>query len=258
MSGSVSRCLRDRGRAERPTTMRPRGRDRPQVGTGRRGRPRTDRGDHPKWVAVVGYGLSALTRVGLLVATGFAAVTALVAVDRVGKGIRTAPRDAMITASSSPRTLGRSFGVHRTLDTVGASVGPLLAFVVLWAVPDGYHTVFVVSFGFAVIGLVVLALLVPDVRPRRAAWLERHRTRQTRGLPPCKGCTCSAPGLTAAGRPFAWRTLTSPRCGACSSSPAVWDSSPSATASSTWPCRTATASRRSGSPSCTSGPTSHT
>ena len=41
MSGSVSRCLRDRGRAERPTTMRPRGRDRPQVGTGRRGRPRT-------------------------------------------------------------------------------------------------------------------------------------------------------------------------------------------------------------------------
>lgn len=169
-----------------------------------------DRGDHPKWVAFAGYGLSAATRAGLLVAGGFAAVTALVAVDRVGKGIRTAPRDAMITASSDPRTLGRSFGVHRMLDTVGAATGPLLAFAVLWVIPDGYRTVFVMSFGCAVIGLAVLGLLVPDLRPRRAAWIAKHQSRDERGLPRCKGCTCTVPGLAPAGRPFSWRAIVTP------------------------------------------------
>ncbi|MGV8978132.1 MAG: MFS transporter [Cellulomonas sp.] len=169
-----------------------------------------DRGDHPKWVAFAGYGLSAVTRAGLLVAGGFAAVTALVAVDRIGKGIRTAPRDAMITASSDPRTLGRSFGVHRALDTVGAATGPLLAFAVLWIIPNGYSTVFVLSFGCAVIGLAILGLLVPDVRPRRAAWLVKHQTRDERGLPRCKGCTCTVPGVGPAGRPFSWAAIVTP------------------------------------------------
>jgi MFS family permease len=169
-----------------------------------------DRGDHPKWVAVVGYGLSAVTRGVLLIASSFGAVTAIVALDRVGKGIRTAPRDAMITASSDPRTLGRSFGVHRALDTVGAALGPLIAFVVLWAIPDGYQTVFVISFGSAVIGLAALVLLVPDLRPRRAAWLTQHRTREARKLPKCKGCSCDIVGLEPAGRPFSWRFLTEP------------------------------------------------
>ncbi|KQR12446.1 MFS transporter [Cellulomonas sp. Leaf334] len=169
-----------------------------------------DKGDHPKWVAVVGYGLSAVTRGVLLVASSFAAVTAIVAVDRIGKGIRTAPRDAMITASSDPRTLGRSFGVHRTLDTIGAALGPLLAFVVLWLIPDGYQTVFVISFGCAVIGLAALVLLVPDLRPRRAAWLTQHRSREARKLPKCKGCSCDIPGLEPAGRPFSWSFLREP------------------------------------------------
>jgi len=170
-----------------------------------------DRGDHPKAVAVVGYGLSALTRAGLLVATGFGAVTAAVALDRVGKGVRTAPRDAMIAAASEPRTLGRAFGVHRALDTVGAALGPLVAFVVLWAIPDGYRVVFVVSFGAAVLGLAVLALLVPDLRPRRAAWLAQHRTRAERKLPSCKGCSCSTVDLEPAGRPFRWRLVVAPQ-----------------------------------------------
>lgn len=170
-----------------------------------------DRGDHPKWVAFVGYGLSAVARGALLLASGFVSVLSVTAIDRIGKGIRTAPRDAMITASSNPRTLGRSFGVHRTLDTLGAAIGPLIAFAVLWVIPDGYHTVFAVSLAFAIIGVAVLGLLVPDLRPRRAAWLERHRTRQTRGLPACKGCSCGIPGIAPAGRPFAWRTLAAPR-----------------------------------------------
>lgn len=171
-----------------------------------------DRGDHPKWVAVVGYGLSAVTRAVLFVASGFAGVAAAVALDRIGKGIRTAPRDAMITASSDPRTLGKSFGVHRTLDAVGAALGPLFAFVILWLLPDGYTTVFVMSFGAAVLGLAVLVLLVPDMRPRNIAWVLKHRTRVERGLPKCKGCTCDLPGgLEAAGRPFSWRLVVAPQ-----------------------------------------------
>lgn len=161
-----------------------------------------DRGDHPKWVAVAGYGLSMLTRAGLLVASGFAAITALVAVDRVGKGIRTAPRDAMITAASDPAHLGRSFGVHRTLDTIGAALGPLLAFVVLWAIPDGYTTVFVLSLGCAVIGFALLALLVPDLRPRRQA-------ARRRATDDADNDADAAP--KPAGRPFSWRSVAEPR-----------------------------------------------
>ena len=63
---------------------------------------------------------------------------------------------------------GRAFGVHRALDTVGAAIGPLLAFVVLWAVPGGYSSVFVVSTAAAFLGVAVLVLFVPDLRPRRA------------------------------------------------------------------------------------------
>ncbi|PUB22244.1 sugar phosphate permease [Promicromonospora sp. AC04] len=167
-----------------------------------------DRTDRPKWVAAVGYGLSALTRVGLLFAAGLPAVAGLVVTDRIGKGIRTAPRDALIAASANPRNLGRSFGVHRALDTAGAALGPLLAFAVLWAVPDGWTTVFVISLGAAVLGVGALVLLVPDLRPRQAAWLRTHRTRESRGLPKCKGCTCDAAGgLQPAGRPFSWAFL---------------------------------------------------
>ncbi|MET1044817.1 MAG: MFS transporter [Microbacteriaceae bacterium] len=128
-----------------------------------------DRGGQPKWVAVFGYGLSALARVGLLFATGFGALTAVITADRIGKGIRTAPRDAMISAASTPDNLGRSFGVHRMLDTVGAAIGPLLAFVILMVIPDGYSTVFVVSLAFAILGVALLGLLVPGNRRATAA-----------------------------------------------------------------------------------------
>jgi MFS family permease len=102
----------------------------------------------------------------LLFASGFAALSAVVALDRLGKGVRTAPRDALITASSEPDNLARSFGVHRMLDTVGAAIGPLLAFAILFFIPDGYSTIFVVSLTFAVLGLMILGFVVPNKRPR--------------------------------------------------------------------------------------------
>jgi len=123
-----------------------------------------DRADRPKWVAAIGYGVSTVSRIALLPAHGFAAVTAIISADRLGKGLRTAPRDALIAGASTPDTVGRAFGVHRTLDTLGAAGGPLVAFAVLAAVPGGYDSVFVVSFAFAVVGLAVLVLFVADGR----------------------------------------------------------------------------------------------
>lgn len=148
-----------------------------------------DRGDQPKWIAFFGYGVSAIARIGLLFATGFAALTAIVAIDRLGKGVRTAPRDALITASSTPETLGRSFGVHRMLDTIGAAIGPLLAFFVLFLIPNGYVTVFVISLACAFVGVLVLGLLVPNKRPRADRAATEHTTRT----------------------PFRWRQLNNPR-----------------------------------------------
>jgi MFS family permease len=123
-----------------------------------------DRGGQPKWVAVVGYGASALSRLAMLPATGFAAITAVVTVDRLGKGLRTAPRDALIAEASDPKMLGRAFGVHRTLDTIGAALGPLVAFALLASVPGSYESIWVVSFGVALLGVAVLVLFVPNLR----------------------------------------------------------------------------------------------
>jgi MFS family permease len=124
----------------------------------------------PKWVAFVGYLASALSRIGLLLATGFAGITAAIAVDRLGKGLRTGPRDSLIATASDPADLGRNFGVHRAMDTVGALAGPLLAFAVLATIPlglGGYRAVFVFSLAFAILGLIVLVLAVPDLRTAR-------------------------------------------------------------------------------------------
>ncbi|GGL85187.1 MFS transporter [Glutamicibacter protophormiae] len=121
-----------------------------------------DQTSRPKPVAVAGYGLSMVARIGLLFATGFAGIAAIIGVDRVGKGIRTAPRDAMIQQASQPEHLARSFGLHRLLDTIGATAGPMLAFVVLLLVPDGYRAVFVLSLAVAILGVAVLVLVVPN------------------------------------------------------------------------------------------------
>jgi MFS family permease len=88
----------------------------------------------------------------------------VLAADRTGKGLRTAPRDALISLSSTPGTRGRAFGVHRAMDTAGALLGPLVAFWVLRATVDGYDAVFTVSFCVAALGVLVLVLFVPGGR----------------------------------------------------------------------------------------------
>ncbi|MCT9818982.1 MFS transporter [Microbacterium sp. W1N] len=142
----------------------------------------SDRLDQPKWVAFIGYALAAVARVGLIFWSGFGALTAVITADRIGKGIRTAPRDALITGASDPARLASAFGVHRMLDNIGAAIGPFLAFVILLVVPDGFHIVFVASLAFAAIGVAILGLVVPNVRSRRARRGERARVPWRRVL----------------------------------------------------------------------------
>jgi MFS family permease len=126
-----------------------------------------DRKERHKEVAATGYGASALCKLGLVAVGGaWLGTTAVLLVDRLGKGIRTAPRDALISLDSERAGLGRSFGVHRALDTVGAMLGPLAAFVLLAQLPGQYNTVFLVSFSIALIGLGILILFVENRRNR--------------------------------------------------------------------------------------------
>ena len=133
-----------------------------------------DRRRRHKEVASLGYGLSAICKLGLVAAGGaVGAIGAIVMLDRVGKGIRTAPRDALISLSASPQTLGTAFGVHRAMDTTGAMLGPLVAFGILALAPLAFSSVFLVSFCVAVAGLAVIVLLVP-----------RHAARASTGPGP--------------------------------------------------------------------------
>lgn len=90
-----------------------------------------DRGWNPKRLVLGGYGVANLARPIIAAATGWALVLMLRFLDRVGKGLRTAPRDALIAHAAPPQQLGRAFGFHRAMDHAGAMTGPVLAFLLL-------------------------------------------------------------------------------------------------------------------------------
>ena len=124
-----------------------------------------DRVRRRKLIAGLGYGMSAVAKAGLLAAgTSVPALAAVIVADRAGKGLRTAPRDALITLSTPPERLGRAFGVHRAMDSAGAFAGPLVALAVLAGSGQAFDAVFVVSGCIAAIGVLVLVLFVRDHR----------------------------------------------------------------------------------------------
>ena len=137
-----------------------------------------------KEVAATGYAVSALCKPALLAASSWASLTAIVFVDRAGKGIRTAPRDALISLSVRRPDLGVAFGVHRALDTAGAMIGPLVAFGLLALAPRAFDAIFVVSFCFALVGLSVLLLFVrnPSADPETALAPPRVTLREAAAL----------------------------------------------------------------------------
>ena len=131
----------------------------------------SDRLGQRKWLAVAGYGLSTVVKPFFYFVTSWWGVLALRFSDRVGKGIRTAPRDALVADSISERHRGLAFGLHRAADTGGAMVGVLIALAVVWAAQSGsvglerstFQTVVLISVVPAVLAVLTLALGAQDV-----------------------------------------------------------------------------------------------
>ncbi|MEU9253454.1 MFS transporter [Streptomyces sp. NPDC048270] len=157
-----------------------------------------DRVRNHKLIAGLGYGLSALCKPLLLFAHSLGPIGAVLALERTGKGLRTAPRDALISLSTPAGSQGRAFGVHRAMDTTGALLGPLAAFLILSAAVDGYDAVFGVSACVAALGVVVLILFVPG--PGAAPAPDRPGAAPAPDRP---GAASDAPGRARAAGPAA-------------------------------------------------------
>src|SRR5713226_5904447 len=127
----------------------------------------SDRLGTRKWITVSGYSLSAFSKPFLYLANSWIAVLAVRFADRVGKGIRTSPRDALLADSVAPERRGLAFGIHRAGDTFGAATGILIALLIVLAAASGntvimtrpiFQTAVLVSMIPAFLGVIVLAL----------------------------------------------------------------------------------------------------
>src|SRR5262249_31700687 len=122
-----------------------------------------DRSKRHKEVALTGYGLSAVCKLALLLAGGvWGWLIAITGIDRIGKGIRTAPRDAIISLNTAPNLMASAFAVHRALDAGGSLLGPLIAFILLAQLPGAFDVLWITSFLFAILGVAALWLYVPN------------------------------------------------------------------------------------------------
>lgn len=144
-----------------------------------------DRRQSHKRVAFSGYLLSALCKPALLAAGGaWTWILVVIGLDRLGKGVRAAPRDAILSMSAPRGRLASAFALHRSLDSFGALLGPIVALLILAALPGGFDVVWIVSFAFAVVGLAVLALFVPQP--------------EAQALPESQASSAPAPAIDAA------------------------------------------------------------
>lgn len=137
---------------------------------------RSDQAGHRKGFIVFGYSVPSLARplIGLVVAPW--QLFTIRVVDRIGKGVRSSPRDALIADATDPAMHGRAFGFHRAMDNLGAAVGPLLASAFLWYRPGELRTLFLLAI---VPGLIVVMLTVFGLREQAAAPTPKQRFRLT-------------------------------------------------------------------------------
>ncbi len=141
----------------------------------------SDRTQSRRPFLLFGYGLSAVAKGALALAGSWGAVLGLRFADRVGKGLRNPPRDALIADSVEPAALGRAFGFHRALDTLGAAIGPLIAFVMLSVFAGDFRRIF--AWSVLPAGLSLVALVVAVRAPRPAATPATRRATGGAGDP---------------------------------------------------------------------------
>ena len=125
----------------------------------------SDRSGRRRPLTILGYGISAIAKPLLAAATGWPLVLALRFGDRLGKGIRVAPRDALIADSSEPASRGRVFGFHRAADTAGAALGALMALAALGLIGERYRTIFLISAIPGALGVASLFFIRERTRP---------------------------------------------------------------------------------------------
>lgn len=124
----------------------------------------SDRFQHKKAIAFSGYATGLLYKAAQLFAGSWGGILAARIIDRFGKGIRTAPRDVMVSESADKGNVGKAFGIHKMLDMAGSAIGILIAFLLMKTVAEnGYKTVFAVS----VIPIVIALLLFFFVREKK-------------------------------------------------------------------------------------------
>jgi len=128
----------------------------------------SDRVGRRKALVIAGYGLSAVGKALLALAFAWPQVFAARFVDRFGKGVRTSPRDALIADGTPPALLGRAFGFHRTLDTAGAVLGPLIALLMVGALSLHIRAVLLLALAPAAVSVILLSL-VRDAPAKAAA-----------------------------------------------------------------------------------------
>ncbi|MEM1368712.1 MAG: MFS transporter, partial [Cyanobacteria bacterium P01_H01_bin.15] len=135
-----------------------------------------DRVGQRKPFALGGYGLGALSKLGLAVSSTWLGVLLARVVDRFGKGLRAAPRDVLITENCLPEQRGQAFGLHHTLETYGEVFGPLLGFALLNYFAFGYRQIFAIAFVPALLGVLILGKFVQEPA---AVGKTRHRPQFT-------------------------------------------------------------------------------
>lgn len=123
----------------------------------------SDRLGRRKELAAIGYGLAAFTKHVFSLAPSLSWLVAARFIDRVGKGIRGAPRDALVADLAPEGRRGAAFGLRQSLDTLGAFIGPLLAIVLMWAFSNDFRSVFLVAVipAFMAFGLILFAVKEP-------------------------------------------------------------------------------------------------
>ncbi len=140
----------------------------------------SDRVRKRKPIVLVGYGISALATPLIGFAHHWWVVLAARFGDRVGKGVRTAPRDALIADSVNENIRGKAFGLHRAADTAGAVIGPLIAWGLMWLSGNNYRLVFWLSLIPGLICVLILALFVKEISVAR---LKKGMRASLRDLP---------------------------------------------------------------------------
>ncbi len=130
-----------------------------------------------KWLAVTGYAISALAKPFFYFANSWSSIGAIRWADRVGKGVRTAPRDALVADTVKHEQRGLAFGLHRAADTAGAMIGILIAALVVWKFQSAgsslqestFRTIVLVSIIPAILAVISLAVMTKERKPKGEA-----------------------------------------------------------------------------------------